>query len=121
MPRVQSGIGRAECLVSSARAYVYDALAVQWDRLDAGAPLTKKERADVWLSRMNAFQTAREVARLLYDLVGASAIYSRRAPFDRFLRDSEKMCQHLVAQEKGHELVGAMLLDPEGTSAHPML
>jgi alkylation response protein AidB-like acyl-CoA dehydrogenase len=121
MSRVQDGIGRVECMTNGARAYVYDALAVQWARLEAGEPLTKKERADVWLSRMHASQAARDVARALYDLVGASSIYRRRAPFDRFLRDSETMCQHLVAQEKGYELVGAMLLDPDGASAHPML
>ena len=120
MPRVQEGVARAEGLLGSARAYAFDALARQWARLER-EPLSKKERADVWLSRLQSAQSARDVARLVYDLIGGSAIYRRRSPFDRFLRDTETMCQHIVAQEKGYELVGAMLLDPEGASAHPML
>jgi alkylation response protein AidB-like acyl-CoA dehydrogenase len=120
MPRVQAGIARSEGLLGSARAYVFDALSTQWERIENDEPLTPKERADVWLSRTNCFQAAREIARISYDLVGGGAIYSQRGPFDRFLRDAETMCQHIVGQEKGYELVGSMLFDPEN-ALHPML
>lgn len=121
MPRVQTGLARGEAVLSSARAYVFDALSTQWDRLEAHEPLTKKERADVWLSRTNAFQSAREVTRIVFDLIGGGAVYGKRGPFDRYLRDVETMCQHIVGQEKGFEMVGAMLLDPQGASIHPLL
>ncbi len=83
--------------------------------------MTKKERADVWLSRTNCFQSARDVSRLVYDLVGGGAVYATRGPFDRHLRDAETMCQHIVGQEKGYETVGAMLFDPAGAAIHPLL
>ena len=121
MPRVQSGIARAEALLGSARAYVFDSLAAQWAALEQGRMLTKKERADVWLSRTNCFQSARDVSRLVYDLVGGGAVYATRGPFDRHLRDAETMCQHIVGQEKGYETVGAMLFDPAGAAIHPLL
>jgi len=121
MPRVQSGIARAEARLGSARAYVFDALGRQWEALEADRPLTKQERADVWLSRTNCFQSAREVCRLVYDLLGGGAVYTERGPFDRHLRDAETMCQHIVGQEKGFETVGAMLFDPAGAAVHPLL
>lgn len=121
MPRVQTGIARAEALLGSARAYVFEALGAQWSALEDGREPTPKERADVWLSRTNCFQSAREVTRIVYDLIGGGAVYAERGPFDRYLRDAETMCQHVVGQEKGYETVGAMLFDPAGAAAHPLL
>ena len=121
MPRVQSAIGEAEAQWGSARAYLHDALGRQWEKLERGELLTPRERADVWLSRTNMFQTARSIARSLYDVVGGSAVYAQRSPFDRWLRDTETMCQHVVGQPKGYEVVGSMLLAPSAPSFHPML
>jgi len=121
MPRVQSGIAEAEAILGAARSYVFSSLETQWGRLDAGEPLTKKERADVWLSRTNAFQSARSVARIVFDLMGGGAVYAERGPYDRALRDAETMCQHIVGQAKGFEMVGAMLFDPNGGAVHPLL
>ena len=121
MPRVQSAIAEAEMLLGAARVYVFDSVRRIWDRYDAGEVPTTEERAAGWLSRTNAFQSARQVVRLLYDVIGGSAVYGRQTPFDRYLRDAETMCQHVVGQRKGLELVGAMLLDPTGQSLNPFL
>lgn len=121
MPRVQSGVARAEASLGAARAYLFDALGRQWDALAEGRPLTKKERADVWMSRTTCFQSSRDVCRTIYDLIGGGAVYGARGPFDRQLRDAETMCQHIVGQEKGFETVGAMLFDPDGAALHPLL
>ena len=82
---------------------------------------TAAERAAGWLSRLNAFQSARTITRTLYDTIGGSAVYARQTPFDRYLRDAETMCQHIVGQEKGLELVGEMLLRGDGVSSNPFL
>jgi alkylation response protein AidB-like acyl-CoA dehydrogenase len=121
MPRVQSTIAEAEMLLGAARVYVFDSVQRIWDRYDAGEVPTAEERAAGWLSRLNAFQSARRVVRSLYDVIGGSAVYSRQTPFDRYLRDVETMCQHVVGQRKGLELVGSMLLDPSGASVNPFL
>ena len=119
MPRVQLGVAEAQAMLGSARSYVFSSLETQWRKLEAGEPLTEIERANVWLSRTNAFQTARKVVGLLYDTIGANAIYADRGPFDRHMRDIQTGCQHIVGQTKAWEGVGQLLLG--GTPAAPLL
>jgi alkylation response protein AidB-like acyl-CoA dehydrogenase len=119
MPRVQSAIAEQHAALASARSYVFSSLEAQWAKLEGGAPLTVEERANVWLARTNAFQTARRVVTALYDLVGGSAVYSRKSPFDRHVRDMQTMCQHIAAQTKGWEAVGSLLLGAD--TVNPLL
>ena len=119
MPRVQSAIAEAHTMLGAARSYVFTSLEHQWSKLERGEELTPEDRADAWLSRTNAFQTGRKVVSLLYDVIGGSAIYSKKSPFDRHLRDLQTACQHLVAQTKTWEGVGSMLLGGEGQ--HPLM
>lgn len=119
MPRVQLAVAEAQALLGAARSYVFTSLEVQWQKLVTGEPLTTRERANVWLSRTNAFQAARKVVTLLYDTIGAGAVYSDRGPFDRHLRDIQTACQHIVAQTKAWEGVGQLLLG--GAVTTPML
>ena len=112
--RIQTAIADAEMKLGAARSYVYASLETQWRRIERGEPMTVKERADVWLSRYHAFQTARTIANDVYDTMGASSIYSARSPLDRACRDTTTMCQHMVGQRKIIEPAGALLLgDPE--------
>ena len=85
----------------------------EWARLEQNEQPTVRERADAWLSRVNAAQAARDIVRMLYDAVGSAAIYSKRSPLDRALRDAETFCQHIVSQRKTLEMVGAMLLNAD--------
>lgn len=108
--RIQSVIADAEMMLGAARSYVFFAMEREWARLENNEQPTVRERADAWLSRVNAAQAARDIIRMLYDAVGAAAIYTERSPLDRALRDAETFCQHIVAQRKTLEMVGAMLL-----------
>lgn len=110
LPRVQLAVAEAQALLGAARSYVFASLEAQWPKLEAGEPLSERERADVWLSRTNAFQSARQVVTLLYDTIGAGAVYADRGPFDRHLRDIQTACQHIVGQTKAWEGVGQLLL-----------
>ncbi|MDG1207078.1 MAG: hypothetical protein P8N51_17045 [Pseudomonadales bacterium] len=114
VPRIQSSIAEAEMKLSGARSYVYDALGSQWRCLEDGIEPSVTVRKDVWLSRLNAFQTARDVSRLLYDALGGDAIYTRKSRLDRAMRDTETMCQHWVGQKVSMESVGEMLFDVDG-------
>jgi len=116
MPRVQLAVAEAQARLGAARSYVFASLEAQWRKLERNEPLTARERADVWLSRTNAFQAARKVVTLLYDTIGASAVYSDRGPFDRHLRDIQTACQHIVGQTKAWEGVGQLLLGGEPLS-----
>jgi len=116
MPRVQLAVAEAQALLGAARSYVFSSLEAQWRKLETGEPLTERERANVWLSRTNAFQAGRKVVTLLYDTLGAGAIYSDRGPFDRHMRDMQTACQHLVGQTKAWEWVGQVMLGGEAPS-----
>ena len=113
IPRVQSASAQAHGMLAAARSYVFTSLEAQWKKLEQGKPLTVEDRADSRLSRTNAFRTGRDMVALLYDTIGASAIYSEKSPFDRHLRDLRTACQHLVGQTKGLEGIGPMLLGGE--------
>jgi len=108
--RIQSAIADAEMMLGAARAYVFSAMDREWGRLERDEQPTIRERADAWLSRVNATQSARDIIRMLYDAVGSAAIYSERTMLDRALRDAETFCQHLVMQRKSLEMIGGMLL-----------
>ncbi len=111
--RIQSVIADAEMMLGAARAYVFSAMEREWTRLQKNEPPNVRERADAWLSRVNAAQSARDIIRMLYDAVGSAAIYSERSPLDRALRDAETWCQHIVSQRKTLEMIGGMLLNAD--------
>ena len=113
MARIQSVIAEAEMILGAARAYVFSAMDNEWARLEKGEQPTVRERADAWLSRVNAAQSAREIIRMLYDAAGSTAIYTERTILDRALRDAETFCQHIVAQKRTLEMIGGMLLGAE--------
>jgi alkylation response protein AidB-like acyl-CoA dehydrogenase len=108
--RVQTAIAEAEMILGAARAYAYTALERHWKRLDSGEKLTQRESIDMALARINSAHAARETIRMLYDVVGGSAIYAQRGPFDRALRDIETICQHFAVQRRLLEHIGALLL-----------
>ena len=119
VPRIQAAVAKAEAVLGAARAYVFDSLASQWARLEAGAQPTATERSAVMLARMNAFQASRDVVALMYDTMGGTAVYADRMPLDRHLRDVTTICQHTMGQRKVREWVGRLLLT--GSSDAPFL
>jgi alkylation response protein AidB-like acyl-CoA dehydrogenase len=121
LPRIQSAIADAEMILDAARSYVFSATEQEWKKLAKNEPLTEKERADAWLCRINVFQSARDVIRMLYDAVGGSAIYSKKSPLDVALRDAETWCQHLAVQRRTLEWVGALLLKSDSPPPFPLL
>lgn len=119
--RVQGTIAEAEMILGAARSFVFASLERQWHKLDQHQELTRHDRAEVWLARTNAFQASRRVVEMMFDLVGGSAVYSRKGPLDRHLRDVNTMCQHICGQMKALEGVGGMLLDSPLARPHPLL
>jgi alkylation response protein AidB-like acyl-CoA dehydrogenase len=119
--RIQTTIADAEMMLGAARSYLFASIERQWKKLEKNEEPTEKERAEVWLSNMNAFQSARQIIRLLFDAVGGSAIYAKKGPFDRALRDAETWCQHVIGQRRTLEIVGALLLKSDGPPPPPLL
>jgi indole-3-acetate monooxygenase len=119
--RVQSAIADAEMLLGAARSYSFASIERYWKKLEKNEPPTAQERADIWLSNINVFQSSRQVIRMLFDTVGGSAIYSRKSAFDCALRDAETWCQHIIGQRRTLEMVGAMLLKSDDARISPLL
>jgi alkylation response protein AidB-like acyl-CoA dehydrogenase len=113
--RIQVAIGECEMRLAVARSAVYSSIEAQWERLVANEPMSRQERATAALARYHAFRMARDVASILYDLVGGDAIYRQRTPLDRHLRDMTTACQHVVGQQRILEWSGQLLLgdDPD--------
>ncbi len=113
-----SGVAEAEMRLGGVRSHVYSALDSQWRQLSEGRLPTAQQRADVWLSRLNAFQSAREICRILSDMLGPASV--SRGVIDRALRDTQTMCQHIVGHTGSLEGIGGLLLDPDSDSGLPM-
>lgn len=119
--KVMETIGRAEMRYNAARAYLVQALSTQWQQLEAGQELSAKQRADVWLSRVNVFRETRDVICELYDLIGGGAIRKSKTPLDKAMRDAFTWCQHVVGKESGITAAGNLLLNDKPTKGFPML
>ena len=116
----QQAIALAEGKLGAARAYVYESLTREWERLEADEPLTDQELAAVMISRQQAFQTCREVVQMMFDLVGADSIFARNK-LERLLRDINTACQHIVAQQRALTAPGGVLLGSEASRANIFL
>ena len=110
--RTQVTVAECEADLAAARHGVYGAMRRQHEVLSAGGgldDLSADERAALPLSRRHAFHVARSVVGRLYDLMQTSSIY-QPSPMDRWLRDTQTMCQHVVAQDRILQSAGAYLL-----------
>jgi alkylation response protein AidB-like acyl-CoA dehydrogenase len=114
--RVQVTIAEGEMELGAARDAVYGTLRRQWEAVESGRQLTADQRMATVLARTNSFRVARRVVTALYDLCATTSIY-KPSPMDRWLRDVNTMCQHVIAQEQVIQSVGAHLLG--GTPHNP--
>src|SRR5262249_55877026 len=110
--RVRGALARAEMMLGAARAYTYETLDSVWACLVERGQLTRELRLALRLSRANAFRVARDVALVTGAPAGISAIYAP-APLARLVRDSVTMMQHVAAQERILEMLGALVVDEE--------
>ncbi|MEV6601736.1 acyl-CoA dehydrogenase family protein [Actinoplanes sp. NPDC051346] len=114
--RVQITIAEAEMELAAARDAVYGSLRRQWEAIEAGRELSADQRVETVLARTNSFRVARRVVSSLFDLCATASIY-KPSPLDRWLRDVNTMCQHVIAQEQVIQSAGAHLLG--GTPHNP--
>ncbi|MFI0469528.1 acyl-CoA dehydrogenase family protein [Saccharopolyspora sp. 5N102] len=110
--RVQFALGECEMDFITMRHAVYGSLEHRWKRLEAGAAfedLTPDERVETVLLALKAFRGALSIVRRLYDLLATTSIY-KPSPMDRWLRDLNTMCQHVMAQDVIVQSAGAYLV-----------
>jgi alkylation response protein AidB-like acyl-CoA dehydrogenase len=105
----QSKIAKAEGVLRSARALLYDTLAEMWDKTLTGNPLSLEHRAALLLAATNAADSAGRVAELVYGVAGTTGIYTKN-PLERHFRDMQVLKQHGFASESRYEAVGQVYL-----------
>ena len=83
---VQDAVGRAETLLTSARAHVYDVFGDLWASLVDGRQLTERQLALFTTLYPHAVGVCVEAVQLIYKAAGGAAVY-QKGPLDRWLRD----------------------------------
>jgi alkylation response protein AidB-like acyl-CoA dehydrogenase len=113
-PSVQADMARAEALVRSGRAFLFDALGACWDDALAGRPITLQRRAVVRLAACQATQNAVQAVDLKYACAGGTSLFEGNR-LERCFRDVHAGAQHFaVAPQSNLEPIGRVLfgLDP---------
>ena len=109
---VQDAVGRAETLLTSARAHVFDVVGDLWASLVDGRQPTDRQLALFTTLYPHAVGVCAEVVQLIYKAAGGSAVY-QKGPLDRCLRDILTMNQHVVGTMRTYEMAGRLLLGLE--------
>lgn len=105
----QAKLGRAEGLLRSARAYLYERLAWGWEQTLAGVGLTLEQRAEVLLACVQAVAAAAQAVDLVYSASGTSAIY-KGGRIEQHFRDANVLRQQGFVSESRFETVGQVSL-----------
>jgi len=115
LARVKFALARAQMLYAAARAAVYESVGRYWDEVVRMGQGSLVARRDMGLARIHAHRTAREVAQLMFDTVGAPAVYET-LPLGSLLRDAIVINEHLGFNDGVVERLGGMMLgdSPEG-------
>jgi alkylation response protein AidB-like acyl-CoA dehydrogenase len=110
---VQEAAGRADTLLISARAHLFDVIGDLWATLVAG-----QQPSDVQIARFTTLNThvvgvCLEAVQLVFKASGGTAVY-QKGPLDRCLRDVLTMNQHVIGTLRTWEMAGRLLfgLDP---------
>jgi alkylation response protein AidB-like acyl-CoA dehydrogenase len=108
-------VARAEALLGSARALLFEAIDASWSATCAGS-LDAGSRARLRLAATNVARACAEAVDLMYDAGGGSSIYES-GPLQRCFRDAHAVTQHAAVAPATYELAGRVLLDlPTDTS-----
>lgn len=105
----QRAIAEAEIKVRSSRAFVFDQVAMFWDRAQAGAHITSRERAIFQIACSDAVRACVDAVDLIADAAGTSANF-RSSPLERICRDIRVVRQHVTVASHHIDDAGRVLL-----------
>jgi alkylation response protein AidB-like acyl-CoA dehydrogenase len=109
---VQEAVGRADVMLSSARAYLFEVIGDMWTTLVEGREPTPTQVARFMAAPTHVIGTCVDVVQLACKAAGGTAVY-QKGPFDRGLRDILTMNQHVVGTLRTYEMAGRLLLGLE--------
>ena len=108
-PMIQADIARAEALLRSGRAFLFQALQALWDQVHTGEPPSLRQRALVKIACWSATQACAQAVDLMYAAAGGTALYEANR-FERCFRDVHAATQHFALANANVELVGRVFL-----------
>ncbi len=112
-PLAQADLARAEALLRSGRAFLFDELGAMWTNALAGRPIKMRERALVRLAAVQATQNAIAAVDTMYQLAGGAALF-QSGRLERSFRDIHAAGQHLAVTPLSNlEPVGRVLFGLE--------
>jgi indole-3-acetate monooxygenase len=109
---IQEVVGRAETMLTAARAHLFEVIGDLWGTLVGG-----NEPSPVQIARFTTLHTyivgvCVDVVQLVFKAAGGTAVY-QKGPLDRCLRDVLTMNQHIVGTLRTYEMAGRLLLGME--------
>jgi alkylation response protein AidB-like acyl-CoA dehydrogenase len=105
----QARLAEAEAELRSARAFMFEAVDDAWRAAAAGGEISLEQRALLRLAATHATRSSADVVDAMYDLGGATSVYTS-SPLQRQFRDIHVATQHLMVAPPTYELVGRVLL-----------
>jgi indole-3-acetate monooxygenase len=108
-PSIQAAVGRAESLLRSARAFLFEAVQELWDEVDGGAPASLRKRALVRLANAQAAVSSAEAVDLMHNAGGGTSVYET-SRLERCFRDVHAATQHIAVATSNYEMSGRVLL-----------
>jgi indole-3-acetate monooxygenase len=116
-PSAQADLAKAEALLRSGRAYLFDELGAMWNDTVAGRPVSMQSRAQVRLAAVNCGQCAIGATDLMYQLAGGVSLF-QGGRLERSFRDVHAAGQHFVmSPQTWLEPIGKVLFGlPPGTA-----
>lgn len=112
---VQAQVGKAEALLRSGRALLFDVVEQMWQTVLAAQPVTERQRADLRLAMTHAAQSAARATHLVCAAAGTTSIFAS-SPLERYARDAEVVTRHNQLQPVNYEAVGRTVLGLESNS-----
>jgi alkylation response protein AidB-like acyl-CoA dehydrogenase len=109
---VQEAVGRAETMLSSARAYQFEVIGDLWTTLVKGSEPTPAQVARFTTTHTHIMGVCVDVVQLACKAAGGTAVY-QKGPFDRCLRDIMTINQHVIGTLRTYEMAGRLLLGLE--------
>lgn len=113
----QAQLAEAEAELRSVRAFLFEAVGEAWTAVEAGKDVGLEQRALLRLAATHATRTSARVVDAMYDLGGATSVYTSSL-LQRQFRDIHVATQHLMVAPPTYEVVGRVLLGlPADTAA----
>jgi alkylation response protein AidB-like acyl-CoA dehydrogenase len=107
---MQAGLGQAEAVLRSGRAFLYQALGEAWEVASTGQPLSLAQRAMLWLASTHAATAAKRATELMFSAGGSASPYTSGG-LERCVRDIHAVGQHVTMAPANYQMAGQAFLD----------